>query len=178
MKKVMFALVAVLMAVSAQAAAMAWSTSTACYMKDGTSLFNGTMYLIDAATISQSDLITALKDGGSISDYAITSAAATSGKIAATTLDPITSVSGTKYAGDTSVSFYTVAISGDDVFASASKTVTLSDVGTTKLGFSLSTASKAADAWQSTGGGDVPEPTSGLLLLIGGAMLALRRKQK
>ena len=27
-------------------------------------------------------------------------------------------------------------------------------------------------------GGDVPEPTSGLLLLVGGAMLALRRKQK
>ena len=29
-----------------------------------------------------------------------------------------------------------------------------------------------------TGGGGIPEPTSGLLLLIGGAMLALRRKQK
>ena len=29
-----------------------------------------------------------------------------------------------------------------------------------------------------SGGGDVPEPTSGLLLLVGGAMLALRRKQK
>lgn len=29
-----------------------------------------------------------------------------------------------------------------------------------------------------TGGGDVPEPTSGILLLVGGAMFALRRKQK
>ena len=28
------------------------------------------------------------------------------------------------------------------------------------------------------GGGDIPEPTSGLLLVLGGAMLALRRKQK
>ncbi len=28
------------------------------------------------------------------------------------------------------------------------------------------------------GSGDVPEPTSGLLLLVGGALLALRRKQK
>ena len=27
------------------------------------------------------------------------------------------------------------------------------------------------------GGGDIPEPTSGLLLLVGGAMLALRRKR-
>ena len=41
------------------------------------------------------------------------------------------------------------------------------------------TASQAA--WSGSvggGGGDVPEPTSGLLLLIGGAMMALRRKQK
>lgn len=28
------------------------------------------------------------------------------------------------------------------------------------------------------GGGDIPEPTSAMLLLVGGAMLALRRKQK
>ena len=28
-----------------------------------------------------------------------------------------------------------------------------------------------------SGGGDIPEPTSGLLLLVGGAMLALRRKR-
>ena len=35
-------------------------------------------------------------------------------------------------------------------------------------------------AWKTGGGGTegAPEPTSGLLLLIGGAMLALRRKQK
>ena len=29
-----------------------------------------------------------------------------------------------------------------------------------------------------TGGGGIPEPTSGLLLLVGGSLLALRRKQK
>ena len=38
-------------------------------------------------------------------------------------------------------------------------------------------ASSAGWATPSSGGG-VPEPTSGLLLLVGGAMLALRRKQK
>ena len=51
---------------------------------------------------------------------------------------------------------------------------------------SQSTASQAAGAWANvktsggggTSGGDAPEPTSGLLLLVGGAMLALRRKQK
>lgn len=40
-----------------------------------------------------------------------------------------------------------------------------------------------ADSWKSMGGEPgptpgVPEPTSGLLLVVGGAMLALRRKQK
>ena len=41
-------------------------------------------------------------------------------------------------------------------------------------------ASAAPSTWTVTasGGGDIPEPTSGLLLLVGGAMLALRRKQK
>ena len=35
----------------------------------------------------------------------------------------------------------------------------------------------ASAGWTKTGGGGVPEPTSGLLLLVGGAMLALRRKR-
>ena len=36
----------------------------------------------------------------------------------------------------------------------------------------------ASAGWTKSGGGtDVPEPTSGLLLLVGGAMLALRRKR-
>ena len=43
---------------------------------------------------------------------------------------------------------------------------------------SLSSASITSSGNSFGGGGDVPEPTSGLLLLVGGAMLALRRKQK
>ena len=44
---------------------------------------------------------------------------------------------------------------------------------------SISASMIAAGTSKSFGGGEgVPEPTSGLLLLIGGAMLALRRKQK
>ena len=53
---------------------------------------------------------------------------------------------------------------------------------TTSLAFgSQATNSKIADNWKGVSGGsqpDVPEPTSALLLLMGGAMLALRRKQK
>ena len=39
-------------------------------------------------------------------------------------------------------------------------------------------ADPAAAGWSDAGGGGIPEPTSGLLLLIGGSLLALRRKQK
>ena len=42
-------------------------------------------------------------------------------------------------------------------------------------------SANGAASWASTTGGGtdpLPEPTSGLLLLVGGAMLALRRKQK
>ncbi len=41
-----------------------------------------------------------------------------------------------------------------------------------------STTTKTIGGGSSGGGEGVPEPTSGLLLLVGGAMLALRRKQK
>ena len=42
---------------------------------------------------------------------------------------------------------------------------------------SISAAQIAAGTKVDFGGGDVPEPTSGLLLLVGGAMLALRRRR-
>ena len=45
---------------------------------------------------------------------------------------------------------------------------------------SQKTNSQSSANWSSASGGsgDIPEPTSALLLLMGGAMLALRRKQK
>ena len=43
--------------------------------------------------------------------------------------------------------------------------------------YEFATSAYKADK-ASYGGGGAPEPTSGLLLLVGGAMLALRRKQK
>ena len=54
---------------------------------------------------------------------------------------------------------------------------TMTGTATSQVKFgSQSTNSKVAGNWASTSEG-VPEPTSGLLLLVGGAMLALRRKQ-
>ena len=41
--------------------------------------------------------------------------------------------------------------------------------------FTLDTTDLASAGWTKSGGG-IPEPTSGLLLVLGGAMLALRRR--
>ena len=40
------------------------------------------------------------------------------------------------------------------------------------------TSDPASKGWSDAGGGGIPEPTSGLLLLIGASLLGLRRKQK
>lgn len=50
----------------------------------------------------------------------------------------------------------------------------------TNTSLSNSSIASSGNSWGGGGGGEdpVPEPTSGLLLLVGGAMLALRRKQK
>ena len=44
--------------------------------------------------------------------------------------------------------------------------------------YTFATSNYVADKASYAGGGDIPEPTSGLLLLVGAGMLALRRKQK
>ena len=58
--------------------------------------------------------------------------------------------------------------------------MTINGVGSTTFALGSQAASQTA-TWGTVPGGstpDVPEPTSGLLLLVGAGMLALRRKQK
>lgn len=44
--------------------------------------------------------------------------------------------------------------------------------------YTFASSNYVADKASYSGGGDIPEPTSGLLLLVGAGMLALRRKRK
>ena len=87
------------------------------------------------------------------------------------------------------VSFYYVIVSSDgkgywaspattaEIYTTATSPVESEVDGTALLGGSY-TAWKTGGGSGGGGSGGVPEPTSGLLLLVGGAMLALRRKQK
>ena len=179
MKKIVLVAAVVLATLASNAASFAWKTSASggkAYADSTTVLSSGTAYLIDAAVLSQADLASAIEGGKSFAEVTagktVGSATVTDGKIS-------TTVSSSDYAGGTSYNFYTAIVNGDKYFASDSVSVTAADVGEATVQFKLTNATKAAGAWKdATGtGGGVPEPTSGLLLLVGGAMLALRRRR-
>ena len=73
---------------------------------------------------------------------------------------------------------------GDDYVITGSQSFSAYTAGVDEAdpaAFGPTQASNPISAWgpkSGSGGGDIPEPTSGLLLLVGAGMLALRRKQK
>lgn len=170
-------------AIAAQAAAFSWSTTGTIYGPTGASVATTggfTAYLFDTGTVTQSALVTALRDGGSISDYTA---------LSSFTTDSAAKVSTTAFTADvasgTSVTAYFAIIKDDYVYISGAKSATAQDVGTANFSmgsqstpsanvFDSSTAVSGA-GWYGTAA--VPEPTSGLLLLLGMAGLALKRKR-
>ena len=180
MKKLMVIVALVAAAVSANAASYAWDAKTGrLFDGNGTENANryaGTGYLFAAGTVSQADILTALVAG---------------------TLDTTlgnTLASGTFAAGRVQLSdafeannlenAYFVVTSGDSVYISDYAEITASDVGNSRVAFgsqnALSSAGFKDAAAGYSGAGwyqSVPEPTSGLLLVLGMAGLALKRKR-
>ena len=154
MKKLVVMLAMVLAAVVANAASVKWNAAN-IYASDGVSKFTGdvTLYCVE------------------LTDFSSTVKATATGAIAATT------VSLPDSAGGSTLNFYITFTDNGKTFTSDTKAVaipTTSSPGVANFG-NMASATQDSSKW---GGGDAPEPTSGLLLLIGGAMLALRRKQK
>ena len=126
-----------------------------------------------AANIYASDLTT--KYSGEVTLYCTqvdgwsTTATATSGAINKNN----TAFSSDKFVAGTSYDFYLVIEDGGKVFTSATitKGAQQSDTATIQFG-NMATATQTAGNWAA-----VPEPTSGLLLLLGMAGLALKRKR-
>ena len=186
MKKLLvFAACATLAAVT-QAATVGWTLAGASnYANDKYQFF-----VIGQNEVTSIATITALLDAGSdTSSYAFGS-----GTIAANgaaNVSPTVAGQPTLDAG-TYTAFFVVFDSASPVSGSANYAVVSGAANLTKtIGASTATVSFGAGSaasilndssnWKSFGpasSGGVPEPTSGLLLLVGAGMLALRRKQK
>ncbi len=145
-------------------------------------------YLVDS-TLNINDFLTSLKDGTLGTDVA------TTGKLLEQTtltesgrgptknygvaFEPSENVS--TYAEGKDYTFYSVIVNADSSYYLKTGDITDSTASPTDaIVMTWDKNSISGLTWTSTGGGttDVPEPTSGLLLLVGGALLALRRKQK
>lgn len=181
MKKLMFMLAAVAMAASVHAASVSWGT-VSMYDADGAKIKDAAtvyVYLMDKTTYdgltdawaSYGDNV---KAGGS---EAANAGGTKTGKY--THKANIYAPNGTA----TAITTYYAAIiatygTGDDMKYYAEKaSVTTGEDGEGMYQFGvgkLDTAVSAASSWSAAS--SVPEPTSGLLMLIGMAGLALRRK--
>lgn len=185
MKKLMIAMAAAVVAAGVQAASFSWKTSaTGKVYNPGTTdlLASATAYLFDSSAVTQSSLVTAFAAGGLdlSSKASISSQSVASGTIAAMGFADGTAV------GDTLTSYFAaiVKIGSDDyLFISDAVGVKGVEGKTANISFNAKTASQAV-AMQASGGyagagwyAAAPEPTSGLLMLLGMAGLALRRRR-
>ncbi len=180
MKKIIMALAVVAIATVGQAAAFAWSTTGTIHpATDSSATLSFTAYLINSSTITQGDLLTALRNGGSITDYSALSTFTGSGKVTSTKFN---------FDIDTgkNLSAYFVIVDGDNVFLSKTVTKAAQATSDATLAFASQSAASSsvfgsdvaygAAGWYGTAA--VPEPTSAMLIVLGVAALALRRKQK
>ena len=177
MKKLLFMLAAAIAVVSAQAASVKW-TCTGVKI-DGTAV-SGIAYFVDAATLSQATLATYTKASdftsalsgmyswtpGTAGNYGKT---ATNSELGLT--DATTDNSAYLLVFDTaeitdSSKYYTTVVKSFD---------TLAGTETASVAWAGQSSRISSVGWTSVS--DVPEPTSGLLMLVGLAGLALRRKR-
>ena len=195
MKKLIIAVFAICAAVAAQAAAANWkATASNLYAGNATDKFTGTAYIFEAGTMSQAALF-ALFDAGTAIGTS-TAGYAGSATIASGTMGQTNFTFGEQSTAETTqnYSFYFVVVNSDDIYFSNEKPMAANGTATSKnVGFGTQASASmfsnqaagegfhGAGHWSthaSSGGGEpVPEPTSGLLILLGMAGLALKRKR-
>lgn len=190
MKKLIMMIAVVATAVVANAATVSWQAQKGYLYEAGTStkITSGDVYLMFVtSTYTQDSLVSAFS--GANGDVAATLAAMGASGAMATGASAIGSnaripMSDSTYAMTGDMSAYFVVFNGGNMFVSGAVNATydaLTDKSTISFD-AMSTPSKAAAMDASagyTGAGwyAVPEPTSGLLMLVGLAGLALRRRR-
>ena len=188
MKKLMIMVALVAAAVSANAASYVWSASTGrLFDGKGTETANrfaGTGYLFAAGTVAQADIVAGLLAGTLSTTLGSTLAENTfsNGR---------TSDNSTVFSTDSLANAYFVVLGKDkdgndgvyisdyavvETVAVGSGTVTFGSQNAYSSAFKDASAGYAGAGWYSQASA-VPEPTSGLLMLLGMAGLALRRRR-
>ena len=184
MKKLMIALAVAALAVIGNAASVNWQSGTVLDPNGAVANKTVTAYLwvIDATTY---DTLAANTTGAAMSDAVYAAYGSKTGDAYATTtttkkgLANLTDDSKAYGAGDSAYAaiLYTYG-SGDDIqfMGNVGKVTLESAMDTDSLGMSLNLlgTSSTPTAWSTAA---VPEPTSGLLLLLGMAGLALKHKR-
>ena len=184
MKKLSFMFAAVALAVGTQGASVNWTCSN---VKDAKgNAISGVAYFINAATLSQEDfkkLDSAEKFNNALGNmYSYTPSEAgkyTVGSSVAVENSILGLSDSTAYSVYLAVFDTTTITDSSKYYLTETKDLqTLTGTSSQSLKWgSQSTASQAAGAWANVKPEAVPEPTSGLLMLLGMAGLALRRKR-
>ncbi len=182
MKKMIIAAAIVFVAALAQAAAVTW-TSVQMYNDANAKVgANATLYVYALESLSGvTDAWATYGDDVLAGGKSATNAGGTKsvGWSSKATTSTIAAANTTYYAAVIA----TIGTGENMKYYAELATVTTGDDGNAQYVFGdgvLNTAAGAASAWKPATGGstNIPEPTSGLLLVVGGALLALRRRQK
>lgn len=179
MKKMIIAVAAVAMAACTQAASLDWKVTT------GSDTYNGlTLYICSSGSDFESvdDIIAAkLGTGGYTATTAKKGSSMAPWYGANGTVvgipDSAEAIGATVYAvivSSDGLGYYSVAGSGD-IYTTATTPATATINAATALAGDYTPFATTPPT--PPGPSDVPEPTSGLLLVLGGAMLALRRRR-
>ena len=183
MKKLMILAAAVVASVAANAAAITWGSGTV-YLADsskaGKDAVTGYLFLIDATTYST---LAANETGAAMSDavyaaYGSSLSSATASKT--TTAKGVANITDpTVYANGDTAYAAVLFIEGDNYMGNVATYTLTSDLDASVGGMATTLfgnvgSSTTATAWSTAA---VPEPTSGLLMLLGMAGLALRRRR-
>lgn len=190
MKKIMITVAIVCAAVMAQAATVSWGNGFGinAYNQPGDEgvAYSGTIYLMNGdATSAASFINTVLAAGDGYAAAFNTAVGSSVASMSHTDFEPPRKVFDTTISG--AQSFYVVALdsANNGVYVSEVVSVTIESTGSSydvtfyhyapyeNAAFASTQTSYAGAGWYTA----VPEPTSGLLMLVGLAGLALRRRR-